>query len=945
MKHRMPFRTLETVAVTLAVCAMSAGFVYWQTHTEKVFASSAEEIAVRGVGEEIVSLRKENTEVFKAENGELTAKIYLTPKYYLDDGTYKEIDTSTHRISILDTLNPLKTKTYDSYIDAGAYRTEWFADKPWDYKMYVGDSWIQYKALFDESASLAIKMETLDTGMKETIILKDDTAPTTLQWKVTESMGKSVITTPPPTAIDANGKDVPVVSNQVDDVLTYEVDTRDAVFPIAVDPTSVTATNDDTIRNYSDVAYATERDAAVGGDFTDSIAVGQVYMSGIPRWLTWRAFLSFAIPEMVSLTSASLFLYGSTDESATNFNIYVLTSTYSNPIVVGDFDLFDGHQASGAYNGTTLNNAWSTTSYSATWNELSLNASGLSAVLAKKNDTFKVALISSKDSAGTAATSGSNEYVIFANTGFVGQEPYLSITYTAPVAPTVTTQAVSGVHSVTATGNGNVTDDGGGTITERGVVVSTSANPTTANDKFTSAGTTGAFVAPITERAVSTLYHVRAFATNSAGTSYGDDVTFTTDPTSIQATNNGRIYILNATYTTARNAAAGDATDGGYFQVGQTTDYYVIRSFASFAIPEMTSLTSASLFLEGQSDSSVTDFDVYILTSTYSNPLVLGDFDLFDGHQASGAYNGTVLNDTWNTSSYSATWNEFTFNAAGLSAILAKKNDTFKIVVISKEDYDNSAPAGGESVIFEPTSTVSKEPYLVLTYTTASAPTVTTQIASPVTATTATLNGNIIATGEVNVTVRGFAYGTDSTLSTVIATTTDTVGQPFDTGAFTGAPGSALTCNTTYYSRAYATNSAGTGLGAISDSFTTSPCIPTVTTQSASSVTATTATLNGNITGTGVADVTVRGFAYGTDSTLSTVIATTTDTVGQPFDTGAFTSAIADLTKSVRYYVRAYATNSEGTGLGSIQSFTTTIQPDVIIFGSDVIFNKDVILK
>lgn len=99
---------------------------------------------------------------------------------------------------------------------------------------------------------------------------------------------------------------------------------------------------------------------------------------------------------------------------------------------------------------------------------------------------------------------------------------------TVAVAPTVTTQAVSSIAQTTATGNGNVTADGGATITERGTVISTSANPTTGDHKDTAAGTTGAFTTSITGLLRNTLYHVRAFATNSVGTSYGADVTFTT---------------------------------------------------------------------------------------------------------------------------------------------------------------------------------------------------------------------------------------------------------------------------------------------------------------------------------------------------------------------------------------------------------------------------------
>lgn len=199
-------------------------------------------------------------------------------------------------------------------------------------------------------------------------------------------------------------------------------------------------------------------------------------------------------------------------------------------------------------------------------------------------------------------------------------------------------------------------------------------------------------------------------------------------------------------------------------------------------------------------------------------------------------------------------------------------------------------------------------------------PTLTTDAVSPIAQTTATLNGTITVEGA-NSTVRGFAYGTNSTLATVIATTTES--GSFPTGAFTYAA-SGLTCNTTYYARAYATNPTDTGLGSI-QSFTTSACNPTVTTQAASSITDTSATLNGNITATGGANATVRGFAWGTNSTLSGGdTATTTDTVGQPFGTGAYTGATSGLTCNTTYYARAYATNSSGDGLGSIQSFTTS---------------------
>ncbi|WP_283610253.1 IPT/TIG domain-containing protein [Faecalispora anaeroviscerum] len=104
-------------------------------------------------------------------------------------------------------------------------------------------------------------------------------------------------------------------------------------------------------------------------------------------------------------------------------------------------------------------------------------------------------------------------------------------TYTEPaLAPTVTTGEVSSVAQTTATANGNVTNLGSSNPTQHGFVWSTSANPTTSNSKTEqgAVSATGAFTGSITGLAANTTYHIRAYATNSAGTSYGEDVTFAT---------------------------------------------------------------------------------------------------------------------------------------------------------------------------------------------------------------------------------------------------------------------------------------------------------------------------------------------------------------------------------------------------------------------------------
>jgi gliding motility-associated-like protein len=94
--------------------------------------------------------------------------------------------------------------------------------------------------------------------------------------------------------------------------------------------------------------------------------------------------------------------------------------------------------------------------------------------------------------------------------------------------PTVTSTAASSVSNTSATLGGNVTSDGGASITERGVVWSTVSNPTVTDNKAANGSGLGTFSGTINSLPPGTTIHYRAYATNSAGTSYGTDMTFTT---------------------------------------------------------------------------------------------------------------------------------------------------------------------------------------------------------------------------------------------------------------------------------------------------------------------------------------------------------------------------------------------------------------------------------
>jgi hypothetical protein len=110
-----------------------------------------------------------------------------------------------------------------------------------------------------------------------------------------------------------------------------------------------------------------------------------------------------------------------------------------------------------------------------------------------------------------------------------GNEISFTTTNTSTALPTVTTTSLSSVTMTTATGGGNVVADGGAPVTARGVCWSTTANPTIAlSTKTTDGGGSGAFTSAITGLTAATTYHVRAYATNSVGTSYGGDSVFTT---------------------------------------------------------------------------------------------------------------------------------------------------------------------------------------------------------------------------------------------------------------------------------------------------------------------------------------------------------------------------------------------------------------------------------
>ena len=189
-------------------------------------------------------------------------------------------------------------------------------------------------------------------------------------------------------------------------------------------------------------------------------------------------------------------------------------------------------------------------------------------------------------------------------------------------------------------------------------------------------------------------------------------------------------------------------------------------------------------------------------------------------------------------------------------------------------------------------------------------PSVTTLEASNITSYGATLSGEVTSDGGEVVLSRGFMYGTSA----------DDLSQRVQSGNGTGsftANITGLADGTTYYYKAYATSSAGTGYGDVMSFTTLTIYLPTVTTGTASSISAANATLSGDVTFDGNATVTARGFVYGTSAN------NLSQTVQSGSGTGSFTKALTGLSSNTTYYYKAYATNTAGTAYGDVMTFTT----------------------
>jgi uncharacterized protein (TIGR02145 family) len=527
----------------------------------------------------------------------------------------------------------------------------------------------------------------------------------------------------------------------------------------------------------------------------------------------------------------------------------------------------------------------------------------------------------------TGLTANTKYYVKAYATNSVGTAYGNEVSFTTNeiVVPTVTTTAVSAIGLTTATSGGNVTADGGASVTARGVCWATTANPTTASDKSSDGSGTGTFESALTVLTPGTLYYVRAYATNSAGTAYGAELSFTTasivapvltttavtDITLTSASSGGTISSDGGASVTARgvcwaktagpttaNDKTSNGTGTGTFTSALTSldpgSTYYIRAYATNSV--------------GTSYGNELSFEtVPIVHATLTTAIAssIGQTTAVSGGEITADGGGiiTARGVCWATTSGPTTANDKTTNGSGTGVFAS----TLTLLTPNTTYYVRAYAVNGSGTAYGNEISFTTDPVVMAT--------VTTTIASTITLTTAVSGGNVTSDGGGNVTSRGVCWGPGANPTTAASTTTNGTGLGVFTSNLTG-----LTPNTTYHIRAYAINSAGTAYGE-DRTFTTNPVVvPILTTTAASAITLATATTGGNISSDGGADVTARGVCYSLTASPTISSSITSDGSG----IGSFSSSLTALTAGTEYHVRAYATNSAGTGYGNEITFTTT---------------------
>lgn len=496
----------------------------------------------------------------------------------------------------------------------------------------------------------------------------------------------------------------------------------------------------------------------------------------------------------------------------------------------------------------------------------------------------------------------------------------------------VKTIGSSDVLQTTSIVSGTVITDNGASLSARGICYSTNSNPTISDlKKPDSQASLGIFTCTLTNLSPSTNYFARAYASNSYGTAYGGEVSFTTQAatipiiasttvassiTQISAISGGNITNSGASNVTSRGVCFSKTNTSPTISDTKTINGTGIGEYSS----SLTNLTPNTLYyIRAYATNSVgiAYGDVKSFTTTSATIPVVSTATATFITQTTAISGGNVTNES---------------GAAVTSRGICWSNTTSSPTILNSKTVDGTglgtftsyltSLAPGTTYYFRAYATNSVGtaygPAISVRTLSATIPTgVTTNTITSITQTKATGGGNSSSDGGAAITARGVCWS-NATSSPTIANSKTVDGSGI--GSFTSSL-SSLTANTTYYVRAYATNSVGTAYGAYQIFKTAAATVPSgITTTTISSITQTTASSGGSISNDGGALIYSRGVCWSNTTSSPTIFDSVTNNGS---DIGSFTSSLSGLTANTTYYVRAYATNSVGTSYGSVMSFIT----------------------
>ena len=507
-------------------------------------------------------------------------------------------------------------------------------------------------------------------------------------------------------------------------------------------------------------------------------------------------------------------------------------------------------------------------------------------------------------------------------------EPYPQLELQpANLPPGVTTVPATSITGTGATLNGGLTSMGSATSVTVGFLWGTSSTLSGATN--VTAGTltaTGPFSSALTGLTNGVTYYCEAWA-NGVGFAHGAILSFNTahtPPTVATAPATG----VTATAATLNGDLTGLGTSASA-TVGFLWGTSSTLSAATNTTPTTeTAATTFSDTLAGLTPSTTYYFQAWALGDGFSSGSILSFTTSTTYPQVTTDPASAVITTGANLNGHTTSLGTATSVTVGFlwgtSSTLATATNTTPTTQTAPGAFSSglSGLTPGTTYYFEAWADGNGfATGSILSFTTGSGattpPSVTTDAATSIAATTATLNGTTTSLGSATSVTVGFLYGTSSTLA---GATNASAGSQTAAGAFSSAL-AGLSVSTTYYFQAWA-NGSGFAAGSIASFATTAaaPSPPAATTASASLITTTGATLNGNVGSLGSASSVTVGFLWGTSSTLS---GATNVTEGAHTSTGAFTSSLTGLTPGTTYYFEAWANGTAGFAHGAILSFTT----------------------